>query len=337
MAHTSGFSNIYSGYCTCQKCLQHNPNGHCRHFKTAQKHAKQEQLEIANAARSATHPLDSSSKTSALPAVNESHLPGPSDNGNVEQHGNISHSSACAGGTDLACNEEILDDVDEELAREESEDVDMDIDMDKSDAEINQSDNNLSLSNQTTSTKEIDNDMAVVPRPGEIPQLFQDELGQCILDRPDNEYTEDNEDIQDHDDLDDLDYTDTHMCDLFVDTFSDHDYNTNSGQDTDKGLVPVVPAFDDTASVDSDWEDGIDDFTKAWSSDVRTSCKFIECLKMASHDELDPEILAQVLLPEDARVPVTLSPNERLSINIFLAVTNASEVTYNAIKLALEH
>ncbi|PBK58880.1 hypothetical protein ARMSODRAFT_1009949, partial [Armillaria solidipes] len=334
MARTSGFSNIYSGYCTCRKCLQHNPNGRRRHFKTAQKHAKQEQLEIANAARSATPPLDSSLNGSALPAINKSHLPSPSDYGNVEQRGNITHSSACASGTDLTHNEEILDDSDEDLAGDESEDVNMDVDMDKSDAEqFNQSDDSLSLSNQTTSPEEIDNDVAVVPRPGEIPQLFQDELGRCILDGPDNEYTEDNEDIQDREDLNDAD---TNMRDLFMDTFSFHDYNTNSEQDIDEGLAPTGPAFDDTASVDSDWEDGIDDFTKAWSSDVKTSCEFIECLKTASHDELDPEILAQVLLPEEARVPVTLSPNERLSIDIFLAVTNASEATYNAVKLALE-
>lgn len=69
--------------------------------------------------------------------------------------------------------------------------------------------------------------------------------------------------------------------------------------------------------------------------DVSIALKFIELLKNASLDNeeesLTTEVLDQIRGP--FQEPLTLdNPDERLSLDLFLAVTNASEETYNSVR-----
>ncbi|KAJ6504331.1 hypothetical protein C8R47DRAFT_1210401 [Mycena vitilis] len=72
--------------------------------------------------------------------------------------------------------------------------------------------------------------------------------------------------------------------------------------------------------------------------DIRIANKFIECLRAASLDNEDealpPELLERLRNPP--QTPLTLdSPDHRLSLDIFLSVSNASEETYNSVRLAI--
>ncbi|KAJ7259045.1 hypothetical protein C8J57DRAFT_1515746 [Mycena rebaudengoi] len=72
--------------------------------------------------------------------------------------------------------------------------------------------------------------------------------------------------------------------------------------------------------------------------DIRIANKFIECLKNASLDndeeKLPPDMLYQLRNPHET--PLTLdNPDHRLSLDIFLSVSNASEETYNTVRLAI--
>lgn len=72
--------------------------------------------------------------------------------------------------------------------------------------------------------------------------------------------------------------------------------------------------------------------------DLLIANKFIQCLKEASldnkYEKIDAEILHQIRHP--FTTPFTLdNPDDRLSIDIYLSVTNASEATYNSVKDAI--
>ena len=74
--------------------------------------------------------------------------------------------------------------------------------------------------------------------------------------------------------------------------------------------------------------------------DILISNNFIQCLKEASldneHEELDTEVLNQIRHPFEK--PLTLdNPDDRLSIDIYLSVTSASEATYNSVRDAILH
>ena len=74
--------------------------------------------------------------------------------------------------------------------------------------------------------------------------------------------------------------------------------------------------------------------------DLLITNNFIQCLKDASlgdkYDNIDAEMLHQIRHPFET--PVTLdNPDDRLSIDIYLSVTNASEATYNSVKDAILH
>ncbi|KAI4518253.1 hypothetical protein K525DRAFT_272843 [Schizophyllum commune Loenen D] len=90
--------------------------------------------------------------------------------------------------------------------------------------------------------------------------------------------------------------------------------------------------------------------TPAHASDTSAPCdeskipeialanKFIDLLKAAALDggleHLDNDVLEALLHPPHGITELT--PNERLSIDIYLAVTNASEATYDAVRSALQ-
>jgi hypothetical protein len=67
---------------------------------------------------------------------------------------------------------------------------------------------------------------------------------------------------------------------------------------------------------------------------INISLKFIEHVKNASLEEyLDKEAIYQLRNPPEHELTLD-DPNDRYSINVFLAVTTASEAIYNAIRLA---
>ncbi|KAJ7315520.1 hypothetical protein DFH08DRAFT_629013, partial [Mycena albidolilacea] len=72
--------------------------------------------------------------------------------------------------------------------------------------------------------------------------------------------------------------------------------------------------------------------------DIRIAEKFIECLRGASLDNADEALPLEVLeqLRNPPETPLTLdNPDYRLSLYIFLAVSNASEVTYDTVRLGI--
>ncbi|KAF7378356.1 hypothetical protein MSAN_00261700 [Mycena sanguinolenta] len=74
-----------------------------------------------------------------------------------------------------------------------------------------------------------------------------------------------------------------------------------------------------------------------WAEPHLITNEFIRALRNASLDsnkeKLDPDTLHRLRNP--LQEPPTLNADERLSINIFLAVSNASEQTYNSVRDAL--
>ena len=92
--------------------------------------------------------------------------------------------------------------------------------------------------------------------------------------------------------------------------------------------VPGVP---------SDAPDHAPDFIPVME-DLLITNKFIQCLKEASldnkHEQLDAEVLNQIRHPSQTLLTLD-NPDDRLSIDIYLSVTNASEATYNSVRDAV--
>ncbi|KAJ7753060.1 hypothetical protein DFH07DRAFT_960290 [Mycena maculata] len=70
--------------------------------------------------------------------------------------------------------------------------------------------------------------------------------------------------------------------------------------------------------------------------DINISLKFISALQNASMEscELDPELLYRIRNPVTDILTVE-EPDDRLSIDIFLAIGNASEATYTGVRAAI--
>ncbi|KAJ3831073.1 hypothetical protein F5878DRAFT_507534, partial [Lentinula raphanica] len=70
-------------------------------------------------------------------------------------------------------------------------------------------------------------------------------------------------------------------------------------------------------------------------SEINITNKFIDALKKASLESelepLDADFIQQLRDPLQEEVTIT-NPDHRLSIDIFLAVTNAAEDTYNTVR-----
>ncbi len=58
--------------------------------------------------------------------------------------------------------------------------------------------------------------------------------------------------------------------------------------------------MDHAVSVESDWDKELSSPENSQIEEIKISQQFIECLKIALHKELDPEILKQIQLPDDA-------------------------------------
>lgn len=71
-------------------------------------------------------------------------------------------------------------------------------------------------------------------------------------------------------------------------------------------------------------------------ADVNISLKFIAALQNATLDNagLDPDLLHRIRNPPSSILSVD-DPDERLSIDVFLAIGNASEASYAAIRTAI--
>ena len=71
--------------------------------------------------------------------------------------------------------------------------------------------------------------------------------------------------------------------------------------------------------------------------DISISMKFIEHVKNSSlEDYLDQDAIDRLQNPPEQELTLD-DPNHRYSIELFLAITTASEATYNAIRLATLH
>lgn len=72
--------------------------------------------------------------------------------------------------------------------------------------------------------------------------------------------------------------------------------------------------------------------------DISIALKFISALKAATLDStsepLDPELLHQIRNPATEKLTVD-DPDDRLSIDTFLAIGNASEASYSAVRTAI--
>ncbi|KAJ7159572.1 hypothetical protein C8R46DRAFT_1286885, partial [Mycena filopes] len=74
-------------------------------------------------------------------------------------------------------------------------------------------------------------------------------------------------------------------------------------------------------------------------ADINISLKFIAALQNASLDNpdqrLDPEMLHQIRNPATHTLSVD-DPDDRLSIDIYLAIGNASEASYTSVRSAIQ-
>ncbi|KIM71213.1 hypothetical protein PILCRDRAFT_55084, partial [Piloderma croceum F 1598] len=72
--------------------------------------------------------------------------------------------------------------------------------------------------------------------------------------------------------------------------------------------------------------------------DIKTTTEFIRALKTASLDDeamrLDSECLKRLRTPPQESIDIS-SPDLRLALDIYLAVGNASQETYNAVRTAI--
>ncbi|KAJ3816424.1 hypothetical protein F5880DRAFT_1494316, partial [Lentinula raphanica] len=88
----------------------------------------------------------------------------------------------------------------------------------------------------------------------------------------------------------------------------------------------------------SDFFDSLPDDFVASVSEIHITNKFIDALKKASLESelepLDAEFIQQLRAPLQEEVTIT-NPDHRLSIDLFLSVTNAAEETYNSVRSAI--
>ncbi|KAK0430282.1 hypothetical protein EV421DRAFT_1913079 [Armillaria borealis] len=86
---------------------------------------------------------------------------------------------------------------------------------------------------------------------------------------------------------------------------------------------------------ESDTSDSECPHPKAHIDDIIIAHKFIDALKAASHADINPDILDQITDPP--QYTPTLDPDDQLSLNVLLSVTNASEQTYTSVAAAIMH
>ena len=104
-------------------------------------------------------------------------------------------------------------------------------------------------------------------------------------------------------------------------SLADH---TNENQDTENNHPPgSVLDLEDLAE-------------SATLQNIRTALQFIQELKTASLDDghLAPEIVPRLKNPPSD--PVDLTPNERLSLELFISTQNAAQHVYTSVKKAIE-
>jgi hypothetical protein len=109
---------------------------------------------------------------------------------------------------------------------------------------------------------------------------------------------------------------------------SDPGFMTTDESDINQGMEPVQ----ETSSLDLD-----NLIESAQLTDIQITLQFIELLKTASFNDdlckLDADTLERLKNP--VTTPVELSPDERLSLDLFVSVQNASQEVYNSAAKAI--
>jgi hypothetical protein len=118
------------------------------------------------------------------------------------------------------------------------------------------------------------------------------------------------------------------------------DSNSPPGSHEPEGVVhPDLPPdpLAQLPGLPSDIPEQLSEFVPVLE-DLITAMKFIELLRSASLDNESEKLSFEVLnqLRNPSQKPLTVEdPDERLSIELFLSVTNASEATYNSVRTAI--
>lgn len=112
---------------------------------------------------------------------------------------------------------------------------------------------------------------------------------------------------------------------------SSDDIDDHAGNQRDEGIAEQSNHPGSTYdTIPTNFEPCIDD--------IRVAFNFVNELKKASLDSplepLDPEIIHRLRVPIEEVITLD-NPDHRLSLDIFLGITNASEETYNAIRTAV--
>ncbi|OBZ71428.1 hypothetical protein A0H81_08373 [Grifola frondosa] len=129
----------------------------------------------------------------------------------------------------------------------------------------------------------------------------------------------------------------TSSDDTIQDRWSLHDLATESHVDLSTSEDPVVPNHDANIIDPSELpSEALGDPPTIHLEELKIAQKFIDALKNASldDDQLDPSVLDQ--LRNSVHAPLEIDdPDLRLSLDIYLAVSNASQDTYNDVRAAI--